>query len=93
MDRDPGPDGDRWDRKGVMQFHHPHGFRRQVIEGLAWPRSPTMWQQLIAAGAEPMTLPNSTQPAGFHCRRLVFERVLRAAAATEAGVESPHRAR
>ena len=46
-----------------------------------------MWQQLIAAGAEPMTLPNSTQPAGFHCRRLVFERILRAAAATEAGVE------
>ena len=34
VDRDPGPDGDRWDRKGVMQFHHPHGFRQQVIEAL-----------------------------------------------------------
>jgi len=85
VDRDPGPDGDRWDRKGVMQFHHPHGFRRQVIEALL-AEIPDVWQQHIAAGAEPMTLPDQTQPAGFHCRRMVFERVLRAAAAAEPGV-------
>jgi hypothetical protein len=47
---------------------------------------PDVWQQLIAAGAEPMTLPNQTQPAGFHCRRMVFERVLRTAAVAEPGV-------
>ena len=28
IDRDRGPEGDqRWDRKGVMQVHHPHFFR------------------------------------------------------------------
>jgi 2-polyprenyl-6-methoxyphenol hydroxylase-like FAD-dependent oxidoreductase len=86
VDRDSGPDGDRWDRKGVMQFHHPHGFRRQVIEALL-AEIPDVWQQLIAAGAEPMTLPNQTQPAGFHCRRMVFERVLRTAAVAEPGVD------
>jgi 2-polyprenyl-6-methoxyphenol hydroxylase-like FAD-dependent oxidoreductase len=86
VDRDPGPDGDRWDRKGVMQFHHPHGFRQQVIEALL-AEIPDVWQQLIAAGAEPMTLPNQTQAAGFHCRRMVFERILRSAAAAEPRVE------
>ena len=35
IDRDPGPSGDRWwDRKGVMQFHHPHFFRQQVADAL-----------------------------------------------------------
>jgi flavin-dependent dehydrogenase len=34
-----------------------------------------------------MTLPNQARPAGFHCRRMVFERVLRSAAAVEPGVE------
>src|SRR5215471_1860524 len=29
VDCDRGPDGGRWwDRKGVMQFHHPHFFRQ-----------------------------------------------------------------
>jgi len=86
VDRDTGPEGDRWDRKGVMQFHHPHGFRQQVIEALL-AEMPDVWEQLIAAGAEPMTLPNEARPAGFHCRRMVFERVLRSAAAVEPGVE------
>jgi 2-polyprenyl-6-methoxyphenol hydroxylase-like FAD-dependent oxidoreductase len=86
VDRDPGPERDRWERKGVMQFHHPHGFRQQVIEALL-AEIPDVWEQLIAAGAEPMTLPNRPQPAGFHCRRLVFERVLRAAATAQPGVE------
>ncbi|HXR44638.1 MAG TPA: FAD-dependent oxidoreductase, partial [Pseudolysinimonas sp.] len=31
VDRDTGPASDgRWRRAGVMQFHHPHGFRQQV---------------------------------------------------------------
>jgi 2-polyprenyl-6-methoxyphenol hydroxylase-like FAD-dependent oxidoreductase len=49
VDRDTGPEGDRWDRKGVMQFHHPHGFRQQVIEALL-AEMPDVWEQLIAAG-------------------------------------------
>ncbi len=32
-DRGPAPDGS-WGRKGVMQFHHPHGFRGQVVDAL-----------------------------------------------------------
>ena len=87
IDRDPGPDGGQWwDRKGVMQFHHPHHFRQQVAEALL-AEMPEVWQGLLAAGAEPAMLPG--QPgvqAGLHCRRLTFERVLRSAAQAEPGV-------
>jgi len=80
IDRDPGPDGGQWwDRKGVMQFHHPHFFRQQVAEALL-AEMPEVWQGLLAAGAEPATLPGRPGvSAGLHCRRLMFERVLRAA--------------
>ena len=84
VDRDPGPDGDRWwDRKGVMQFHHPHFFRHQVADALLT-EMPEVWHALLAAGAEPATVPG--QPGllgGLHCRRLTFERILRAAARAE----------
>ena len=87
IDRDPGPCGDRWwDRKGVMQFHHPHFFRQQVADALL-AEMPEVWHGLLAAGAVPATLPG--QPgaqAGLHCRRLTFERVLRSAADAEPGV-------
>ena len=87
IDRDPGPSsGQWWDRKGVMQFHHPHFFRQQVADALL-AEIPEVWHRLLAAGAEPGTLPG--QPgvlAGFHCRRLTFERVLRSAAEAEPGV-------
>ncbi len=87
IDRDGGPDDDRWwDRKGVMQFHHPHFFRLQVADALL-AEMPEVWHRLLAAGAEPAALPG--QPgllAGLHCRRLTFERVLRAAAQSEPGV-------
>jgi len=72
IDRDPGPGGGQWwDRKGVMQFHHPHFFRQQVGEALL-AEMPEVWQGLLAAG--------------LHCRRLTFERVLRSAAQAEPGV-------
>jgi 2-polyprenyl-6-methoxyphenol hydroxylase-like FAD-dependent oxidoreductase len=87
IDRDPGPDGGQWwDRKGVMQFHHPHHFRQQVAEALL-AEMPEVWQGLLAAGAEPATLPGQPGvPAGLHCRRLTFERVLRSATQAEPGV-------
>src|SRR5215475_10862011 len=57
IDRDPGPDGGRWwDRKGVMQFHHPHFFRQQVADALQ-ADMPEVWQGLLAAGAAPAILP------------------------------------
>jgi 2-polyprenyl-6-methoxyphenol hydroxylase-like FAD-dependent oxidoreductase len=38
VDRDAGPPtagGDAaWQRRGVMQFHHAHTFRRQVVDAL-----------------------------------------------------------
>jgi 2-polyprenyl-6-methoxyphenol hydroxylase-like FAD-dependent oxidoreductase len=87
IDRDRGPDGGQWqDRKGVMQFHHPHFFRQQVADALL-AEMPEVWHGLLAAGAEPATLPGQPgQPAGLHCRRLTFERVLRSAAEAEPGV-------
>ena len=87
IDRDPGPDDDQqWDRKGVMQFHHPHFFRRQVAEALQ-AEMPEVWDGLLAAGAVPAVLPGQPSvPAGLHCRRLTFERVLREAAEAEPGV-------
>ena len=34
VDRDTGPARDgQWRRAGVMQFHHPHAFRAQVVDG------------------------------------------------------------
>ena len=87
IDRDPGPDGGQWwDRKGVMQFHHPHFFRQQVVDALL-AEIPEVWRALLAAGAIPAVLPGQPGvPAGLHCRRLTFERVLRAAARAEPGV-------
>ncbi len=87
IDRDPGPDGAQWrDRKGVMQFHHPHFFRQQVADALL-AEMPEVWHGLLAAGAVPAILPGQPGvPAGLHCRRLTFERVLRSAAQAEPGV-------
>jgi len=87
IDRDPGPGGGQWwDRKGVMQFHHPHHFRQQVTDALL-AEMPEVWDGLLAAGALPAVTPGQFGvPAGLHCRRLTFERVLRSAAEAEPGV-------
>jgi flavin-dependent dehydrogenase len=84
IDRDPGPGGNRWwDRKGVMQFHHPHHFRQQVADALL-AEMPEVWAGLLAAGAEPATVPGQPGlPGGLHCRRQPFEQVLRSAAEAE----------
>ena len=87
IDRDSGPDGDgSWNRRGVMQFHHPHGFRQQVVEALL-AEMPEVLDDVIAAGAEQVTLPELPgRVVGLRCRRLIFERVLRAAAEAQPGV-------
>ncbi|MDT7709661.1 MAG: hypothetical protein QOG20_5268 [Pseudonocardiales bacterium] len=90
VDRDPGPlpDG-TWARAGVMQFHHPHAFRIQVVEALSG-EAPEVLTALLDAGAERATMPGPPGgpeiAVGVRCRRLVFERVLRAAAESEPGV-------
>lgn len=87
IERDPGPDGDgSWNRRGVMQFHHPHGFRQQVVEALL-AEMPEVWDDLITAGAQPATLPGQPERViGLRCRRPLFERVLRSAAEAQPGV-------
>jgi 2-polyprenyl-6-methoxyphenol hydroxylase-like FAD-dependent oxidoreductase len=90
VDRDPGPVDDVWwDRPGVMQLHHPHGFRRQAYEALD-AETPEITAALAAAGIERIvTTPVPGGPtviAGFRCRRMVFDRILRAVAAATPGV-------
>src|SRR5947209_1436136 len=87
IDRDSGLTGTgRGIAGGVMQFHHPHGFRQQVVEALL-AEMPEVVDDLIAAGAEPVTLPDLPgQVVGLRCRRLIFERILRAAAEAQPGV-------
>jgi len=84
IDRDPGPEGGQWwNRKGVMQFHHPHAFRQQVADALI-AEMPEVWQGMLAAGAVPISMPGQPGvPAGLLSRRVTFERVLRAAAEIE----------
>lgn len=87
VDRDPGPAADgTWERRGVMQFHHPHGLRRQIVDVLD-AELPEVRAALMAAGAVESMLPaEDDRPArviGLQCRRSTFERVLRAATVAE----------
>jgi 2-polyprenyl-6-methoxyphenol hydroxylase-like FAD-dependent oxidoreductase len=88
VDRDPGPAGGAWARRGVMQFEHAHGFRPQVPMTLQteWPAAYDRW---LTLGAQPMDLspPGSSRPVtGVRSRRSTFERALRLAAAGEPGL-------
>jgi 2-polyprenyl-6-methoxyphenol hydroxylase-like FAD-dependent oxidoreductase len=86
VDRDAGPPlaGAAWQRRGVMQFHHAHTFRRQVVDALQ-AELPDVLEDLIAAGATVATTPDE-RPVALLCRRLAFERVLRNTAKTQRGV-------
>ena len=91
VDRDTGPRADgSWPRRGVMQFHHPHAFRAQVVEARQ-AELPEVWDDLLAAGAEPVAgPPGSDGPEelmAVRCRRSTFERVLRAAVERQPGVD------
>ena len=88
VDRDPGPTGDAWKRRGVMQFEHAHGFRPQVPTALRaeWPEAFTSWTSL---GARPVEVPNpagSRQVLATLSRRSTFERALRHAAERRPGL-------
>lgn len=87
IDRDAGPEPDgRWDRRGVMQFRHPHFFRptvKQVFEQTA----PDLWTAVVLAGGIPARPPGAPEfVAGLQCRRSTFEAALRAVAVAEPGV-------
>jgi 2-polyprenyl-6-methoxyphenol hydroxylase-like FAD-dependent oxidoreductase len=86
VDRDAGPDPgglSAWNRKGVMQFHHAHAFRRQVVDGLRV-EMPDVLGQLRAEGA--VVASQDSRPAALCCRRVLFEKVLRQTASIEPGI-------
>nr|WP_090277211.1 FAD-dependent monooxygenase [Mycolicibacterium komanii]CRL71333.1 FAD dependent oxidoreductase [Mycolicibacterium komanii] len=75
VDRDPGPpERGWWRRRGVMQFHQAHTFRRQVIDALA-AEMPDVLDALHAAGAVTAT-DDRGRAVGLLCRRMTFDRVL-----------------
>ena len=87
VDRDPGPAGDSWQRRGVMQFRHAHTLREQVPTFLQveWPQAHGAW---LALGAEPLDalVGGDHRVIGMFSRRETFERALRAAAADQPGL-------
>jgi 2-polyprenyl-6-methoxyphenol hydroxylase-like FAD-dependent oxidoreductase len=98
VDDDPGPTGvERWARRRVMQFHHPHAFRSQVVDVLR-AEVPEVLDALLARGAGPTAprdgsdavpaRPDEPLPAraGLRCRRMVVEQELRRVAEREPGV-------
>jgi 2-polyprenyl-6-methoxyphenol hydroxylase-like FAD-dependent oxidoreductase len=88
VDRDGGPSPASpygWDRKGVMQFHHAHTFRGQVVDALEI-EMPDALRRLVGCGASVATAAGSARPAALRTRRILFERVLRRTAAAEPGI-------
>ncbi len=88
VDRDPGPTGDAWIRRGVMQFEHAHGFRPQVPMTLLaeWPEAFNSWRDLGARPVEAPSTAGSPQVSGVLSRRSTFERALRHAAEKQPGL-------
>jgi 2-polyprenyl-6-methoxyphenol hydroxylase-like FAD-dependent oxidoreductase len=84
VDRDPGPTGEVWQRRGVMQFAHAHGFRPQVPMTLSeeWPEAFEAWR---ARGAQPSE-PEAPGVTAVLSRRITFEWSLRDAAARQPGL-------
>ena len=88
VDRDPGPTGDAWIRRGVMQFEHAHGFRPQVPMTLLaeWPEAFNSWRDLGARLVDAPSSAGSPQVLGVLSRRSTFERALRHAADKQPGL-------
>lgn len=91
VDRDPGPDADgSWERRGVMQFRHPHFFRPNVRAVLAV-IAPDLWEAVVAAGGVPVRPPGAPDGvAGLQCRRSTFETAIRRVAARQDGLVVRH---
>lgn len=87
VDRDPGPAADgTWERRGVMQFLHPHFFR-SIVHDVFTESVPELWDAVVAAGGIPATPPGAPPfVLNLQCRRWVFEKAIRAVALAEQGV-------
>ena len=88
IDRDGGPGTNgSWPRKGVMQFHHAHGVRKQVTDTLLR-ELPEAHERWLAAGAEPIHVdtPGGRMLIGTRSRRETLERAIRATVEQVPGV-------
>jgi 2-polyprenyl-6-methoxyphenol hydroxylase-like FAD-dependent oxidoreductase len=87
IDRDPGPSSaNEWQRRGVMQFHQPHVFRK-IFHQFLGESAPDVWEALLEAGCIPAPMPDQQGGAlALQARRETVERVLREKLATEPGV-------
>lgn len=86
VDRDGGPEPDgSWPRKGVMQFHHAHGFRAPVVAALQR-ELPEAYERWLELGAQLMMVPGTTELAGVRSQRTTFERALREVVCAEPGL-------
>lgn len=76
VDRDAGPSAaGAWQRRGVMQFHHPHFFRQIVRQSLL-ETLPDVWDALLRAGGVPALMAGAREDmTGLACRRSTFEQV------------------
>lgn len=93
VDRDAGPgqgQTEKWDRKGVMQFHHPHFFRPQIRDAFR-AELPEVDERLVRGGAE-LTPINPMMPdlMGYRVRRPALEQALRSVVTTDPGVTFLH---
>lgn len=88
VDRDQGPPRrGEWRRRGVMQFHHAHSFRGQVVEAMQ-AETPDVTAALVTAGATVVMAPGDPgRAASLRCRRLVFEHALWRCAVAEPRVQ------
>jgi 2-polyprenyl-6-methoxyphenol hydroxylase-like FAD-dependent oxidoreductase len=88
VDRDPGPPADgSWQRKGVMQFMHPHMFR-PIVHRTFQDTAADLWDAVVAAGGVPATPPGAPPfVVGLQCRRWVFEKAVRAVVTAQPGLQ------
>jgi 2-polyprenyl-6-methoxyphenol hydroxylase-like FAD-dependent oxidoreductase len=84
VDRDGGPTADgSWQRRGVMQFRHPHAFRPQVVRALGQ-ELPDVLDTIVDAGGILAPIPGVPDfVRGLQCRRETVERAMWSAASRE----------
>ena len=88
VDRDPGPSGGDWLRRGIFQFALPHAYRTPAVAHLQL-QLPDVWRALLGAGGVPILGPaGPDQAVGLLCRRETFDTVLWQAVRDERGITS-----